>query len=57
MASYKNIELDDRLIGVIRHMNAVEEYRELLQNLQPGWCWRAAKKSRRRFRWRRGAKP
>lgn len=37
MARYKNIELDDRLNGVIRHMNAVEEYRELLQSLQAQW--------------------
>ena len=31
MASYKNIEIDDGLIGVIRHMDTVEEYREVLQ--------------------------
>ncbi|WP_153116797.1 chemotaxis protein CheW [Rhodocyclus tenuis] len=37
MARYKNIELDDRLNGVVRHMNAVEEYRELLQSLQAQW--------------------
>ncbi|MDO9106645.1 MAG: chemotaxis protein CheW [Methylovulum sp.] len=37
MTRYKNIELDDRLIGVIRHMNAVEEYREVLQGLQAVW--------------------
>jgi chemotaxis signal transduction protein len=34
---YKNIELDPRLAPVIRHMNAVEEYREVLQNLQTVW--------------------
>jgi len=27
---YKNIELEARLGSVIRHMNAVEEYREVL---------------------------
>lgn len=37
MALYKNIELDDCLTGVIRHMNAVEEYREVLQSLQTVW--------------------
>lgn len=37
MARYKNIELDNHLVGVIRHMNAVEEYREVLQNLQTVW--------------------
>lgn len=37
MARYKNIELDDRLAGVISHMGAVEEYREVLQNLQAVW--------------------
>lgn len=37
MSRYKSIELDDRLAGVIRHMNAVEEYREVLQNLQGVW--------------------
>lgn len=37
MARYKNIELDAKLAAVIRHMNAVEEYRELLQNLQTVW--------------------
>ncbi|HEY6898411.1 MAG TPA: hypothetical protein VI279_14215, partial [Rhodocyclaceae bacterium] len=34
---YKTIELDDRLGSFIRHMNAVEEYREVLQNLQSVW--------------------
>jgi len=37
MAHYKTIELDDDLVGVIRHMNAVEEYREVLQSLQAVW--------------------
>lgn len=37
VARYKNIELDPRLAAVIRHMNAVEEYREVLQNLQTVW--------------------
>jgi hypothetical protein len=34
---YKGIDLDHRLAGVIRHMNAVEEYRAVLQNLQTVW--------------------
>jgi hypothetical protein len=37
MGHYKNIELDERLAAVIRHMNSVEEYREILQNLQSTW--------------------
>lgn len=37
MPRYKSIELDERLMGVIRHMNAVEEYREVLQGLQAVW--------------------
>jgi len=37
VARYKTIELDDALAGVIRHMNAVEEYREVLQSLQAVW--------------------
>lgn len=37
MARYKSIELDDALVNVVRHMNAVEEYREVLQNLQAVW--------------------
>lgn len=37
MSRYKTIDLDDSLIGVIRHMNAVEEYREVLQSLQAVW--------------------
>lgn len=37
MFQYKNIDFDDKLSGLIRHMNAVEEYREALQNLQGVW--------------------
>lgn len=37
MSNYKSIELEDRLMPVIRHMNAVEEYREVLQGLQAVW--------------------
>lgn len=37
MTQYKGIALDDRLMPVIRHMNAVEEYREVLQGLQAVW--------------------
>jgi chemotaxis signal transduction protein len=37
MAKYKSIEIDDELAGLMRHMNAVEEYREILQNLQAVW--------------------
>ena len=37
MGHYKNIDLDERLAAVIRHMNSVEEYREILQNLQSTW--------------------
>ncbi|WP_051228896.1 chemotaxis protein CheW [Paludibacterium yongneupense] len=37
MARYKNIELDDSLVGMIRNMDTVEEYREVLQSLQTVW--------------------
>ena len=37
MARYKNIELDDALVGMVRNMNTVEEYREVLQSLQTVW--------------------
>lgn len=37
MANYKGIDLDDRLIGLIRHMHAADEYREILNNLQSVW--------------------
>ena len=37
MALYKDVEFDDRLVGVARHMNTVEEYRETLHGLQAVW--------------------
>lgn len=37
MAKYKSIEIDSELVTLVRHMNAVEEYREVLQNLQAVW--------------------
>ena len=37
MAQYKNFEFDDHLVRLIRHMTTVEEYREVLQNLQTVW--------------------
>lgn len=37
MGVYKDVELDDRLLKVIRHMSRVEEYRETLQGLQGVW--------------------
>jgi chemotaxis signal transduction protein len=37
LARYKNIELEEHLLGVIPHMNAAEEYREMLQHLQAVW--------------------
>lgn len=37
MRVYKDVELDDRLLKVIRHMIRVEEYRETLQGLQGVW--------------------
>ncbi len=37
MARYRNIELDESLVGMIRNMNTVEEYREVLQSLQTVW--------------------
>lgn len=37
MASYKNIEFDEKMVKFVRHMNAVEEYRETLQGLQMVW--------------------
>lgn len=37
MANYKNINLEDGLIGMIRHMQAVDECREELNNLQSVW--------------------
>lgn len=37
MANYKNINLEEGLIGMIRHMQAVDECREELNNLQSVW--------------------
>jgi len=37
MANYKNIDLEEGLIGMIRHMQAVDECREELNNLQSVW--------------------
>lgn len=37
VAKYKNIELDDALVSMLRHMHAVDEYREVLQGLQSNW--------------------
>lgn len=37
MTLYKGIEIDARLTGVVRHMQGVEEYREVLGNLQAAW--------------------
>ena len=37
MLKYKNIDLAPDLAGLIRHMNSVEEYREVLQGLQSVW--------------------
>lgn len=37
MAIYKGIEIDAELAGVVRHMQGVEEYREVLGNLQGAW--------------------
>ena len=37
MANYKNIDLEEGLSGMIRHMQAVEESRESLINLQGIW--------------------
>ena len=37
MAKYKSIEIDGELVNLIRHMNAAEEYREVLQGLQAVW--------------------
>lgn len=36
-ALYKGIAIDPALAGLIRHMHDVEEYREVLSNLQSGW--------------------
>jgi len=37
MTIYKNIEIDESLAGIIRHMQGVEDYRERLGNLQGIW--------------------
>ncbi|MGZ8160239.1 MAG: chemotaxis protein CheW [Methylobacter sp.] len=37
MANYKNIDIEEGLIGMIRHMQAVNECREELNNLQSVW--------------------
>jgi chemotaxis signal transduction protein len=37
VANYKNIDLEEELIGMIRHMQAVDECREELNNLQSVW--------------------
>ncbi|MFI3118390.1 MAG: chemotaxis protein CheW [Methylococcaceae bacterium] len=37
MANYKNIDIEEGLLGMIRHMQAVDECREELNNLQSIW--------------------
>ena len=37
MAIYKGIEIDDSLAGIIRYMQGVEDYREVLGKLQGAW--------------------
>ncbi|WP_333876694.1 chemotaxis protein CheW [Methylobacter sp.] len=37
MTNYKNIDLEEGLIGMIRHMQAVDECRDELNNLQSVW--------------------
>lgn len=37
MAIYKGIEIDPELAGIMRHMQGVEEYREVLGGLQGAW--------------------
>lgn len=37
MASYKNVEFDETIVGLVRNMNSVEEYRETLHGLQTVW--------------------
>lgn len=37
MTTYKGIEIDSRLLPLVRHMAHVEEYREVLQRLQAVW--------------------
>ena len=37
MAVYKDVEIDDSLVGLIHHMHGVENYREALGRLQVSW--------------------
>lgn len=37
MAVYKDVEIDDALVGLINHMHGVENYREALGRLQASW--------------------
>ncbi len=37
MATYKGVEIDESLIGLIQHISGVEVYRESLQQLQGVW--------------------
>lgn len=37
MVRYKNIDIENQLVSIIRHMSPVEECREALQNLQANW--------------------
>jgi chemotaxis signal transduction protein len=37
MAVYKDVEIDDVLVGLISHMHGVENYREALGRLQASW--------------------
>lgn len=37
MAIYKDVEIDDLLVGLINHMHGVENYREALVRLQASW--------------------
>lgn len=37
MATYKGIEIDDGLLPLVRHMQGVEDYREVLSRLQGAW--------------------
>lgn len=37
MAVYKDVEIDDSLVGLINHMQGVESYREALGRLQASW--------------------
>ncbi|MRR51370.1 MAG: chemotaxis protein CheW, partial [Rhodocyclaceae bacterium] len=37
MLTYKGVDIDDTLRPLIRYMESVEEYREMLQNLQAVW--------------------